>query len=77
MQIGVGGAAGDAYDQLRRYLPDSSLGPHDPTTAVELAALVLIKDKGAVPGQPLDAYTSAVAAYNGTGLAARHTRSES
>ena len=47
MQIGIGGAAGDEYDSLRHYLPDPSLGPHDPTTAVELAALVLIKDKGA------------------------------
>jgi hypothetical protein len=71
MQIGIGGQAGDAYDQLRHYLPDPSLGPHDPTTAVELAALVLIKDKGASPGQPIDAYANAVAAYNGTGPAAQ------
>jgi hypothetical protein len=70
MQIGVGGAAGDAYDQLRDQLPDPELGPHDPTTAVEFAALVLIKDKGAVPGQPIDAYAAPVAAYNGTGAAA-------
>ena len=70
MQVGVGGAAGDAYDQLRGSLPDPQLGPHDPTTAVELAALVLIKNKGAVPGQPLDAYAAPVAAYNGTGPAA-------
>src|SRR5436305_14785346 len=41
MQIGVGGAAGDEYDALRHYLPNPSLGPHDPPTAVELAALVL------------------------------------
>jgi hypothetical protein len=71
MQIGVGGRAGDAYDQLRFQLPDPTLGPHDPTTAVQLAALVLIKDKGAVPGQPIDSYASAVAAYNGTGPAAQ------
>jgi hypothetical protein len=71
MQIGVGGQAGDAYDQLRHDLPDPSLGPHDPTTAVELAALVLIKDKGAIPGQPIDAYAQAVTAYNGTGPAAQ------
>jgi hypothetical protein len=70
MQIGVGGEAGDAYDQLRRYLPDPNLGPHDPTTAVQLAALVLIKDKRARPGQPIDAYAAAIAAYNGTGAAA-------
>jgi cell wall-associated NlpC family hydrolase len=71
MEIGVGGAAGDAYDQLRHYLPDPRLGPHDPTTAVELAALVLVKDKGAAPGQPLGSYATAVAAYNGTGPAAQ------
>jgi hypothetical protein len=67
MQIGVGGAAGDEYDALRRYLSDPSLGPHDPTTAVELAALVLIKDKGAPTGQPIDAYLPYVRAYNGSG----------
>jgi hypothetical protein len=53
MQVGIGGAAGDQYDALRHFLPDPSLGPHDPTTAVELAALVVIKDKGAPTGQPL------------------------
>jgi hypothetical protein len=71
MQIGVGGGpcglAGDEYQSLRRYLPDPSLGPHDPTTAVELAALVLIKDKGAPTGQPIDAYADYVRAYNGSG----------
>src|SRR5450755_270582 len=67
MQIGVGGLAGNEYQSLRRYLPDPSLGPHDPTTAVELAALVLIKDKGAPTGQPLDAYRDYVRAYNGSG----------
>jgi hypothetical protein len=67
MQIGVGGTAGDAYDALRRSLPDPALGPHDPTTAVELAALVLIKDKGAPTGQSIDAYATYVRAYNGTG----------
>ena len=35
MQIGVGGLAGNEYQSLRRYLPDPSLGPHDPTTAVD------------------------------------------
>jgi hypothetical protein len=71
MQIGVGGgpcgSAGDEYDSLRRYLPNPALGPHDPTTAVELAALVLIKDKGAPTGQPIDAYRPYVIAYNGSG----------
>ena len=70
MQVGVGAAAGDEYDSLRRYLPDPSLGPHDPTTAVELAALVLIRDKGAPIGQPIDAYRDYARAYNGSGPAA-------
>ena len=77
MQIGIGGAAGDAYDPLRQYLPNPALGPHDPTTAVQLAALVLIKDKGAPTGQPINAYLPYAAAYNGTGPAAdrlRHPR---
>jgi hypothetical protein len=67
MQIGIGGAAGDEYDSLRRYLPNPQLGPHDPTTAVQLAALVLIKDKGAPQGAPIDAYLLYVVAYNGSG----------
>jgi len=67
MQIGIGGAAGDEYDALRHFLADPSLGPHDPTTAVELAALVLIKDKGAPTGQPIDAYLDYARAYNGAG----------
>jgi hypothetical protein len=71
MQIGVGGgpcgSAGDAYDSLRRYLPDPSLGPHDPTTAVELAALVLIKDKRAPTGESIDSYWPYVRAHNGAG----------
>jgi len=71
MQIGIGGAAGDAYDPLRRYLPNPALGPHDPTTAVELSALVLIKDKGAPTGRPIDDYLPYAAAYNGTGPAAQ------
>ena len=70
MQIGIGGAAGDEYDSLRHDLPDPSLGPHDPTTAVELAALVLIKDKGAPAGQSIAAYALYVREYNGSGPAA-------
>ena len=74
MQIGVRsgrcGSAGDEYDQLRQLLPDPSLGPHDPTTGVQLAALVLIKDKGAPTGQPIDSYRDFVRAYNGSGPAA-------
>ena len=67
MQIGVGGAAGDEYGELRAYLPNPALGPHDPLTAVQLAALVLIKHKGAPRGQPIDAYRDYVRAYNGSG----------
>jgi hypothetical protein len=51
MQIGVGGAAGGEYDTLRHDLPNPPLGPHDPLSAVTLAALVLTKDKGAPTGQ--------------------------
>jgi hypothetical protein len=67
MQIGVGGAAGDEYGALRRYLPNPALGPHDPLTSVRLAALVLIRDKGAPRHQPIDAYLPYVTAYNGAG----------
>jgi hypothetical protein len=72
MQIGVGGAAGDAYQSLVQYLPvgQQRLGPHDPATAAELAALVLIKDKGAPTGAPIDTYLPYVRAYNGSGPAA-------
>jgi hypothetical protein len=70
MAIGIGGAAGDAYDALRQYLPNPALGPHDPTTAIELAALVLTKDKGAPTGKPIDAYWRYAEAYNGSGPAA-------
>jgi len=75
MQVGIGGAAGDQYDALRHFLPDPSLGPHDPITAVELAALVLIKDKGAPTGQPIDAYRDYARAYNGSGPDSRRLRS--
>jgi hypothetical protein len=64
MQIGIGGASSDNYDRLRRFLPDPSLGPHDPTTAVQLAALYLLKSAGAPTGQPIDAYRAAILDYN-------------
>jgi hypothetical protein len=72
MQIGVGGAAGDEYQTLRRYLPaaEQGLGPHDPMAAADLAALVLIRHKGAPTGQSINAYLPYVRAYNGTGPAA-------
>jgi hypothetical protein len=69
--IGVGGgpcgSAGDEYDHLRQFLADPSLGPHDPATAVELAALILIKDESAPTGQAIDTYLPYVRAYNGSG----------
>ena len=64
MQIGIGGASSDNYDRLRRFLPDPAMGPHDPTTAVQLAALYLIKSAGAQTGQPIDAYRAAILDYN-------------
>jgi len=67
MQSESAAPPGDEYDALRHFLPDPSLGPHDPTTAVELAALVLIKDKGAPTGQPINAYRDYARAYNGAG----------
>jgi hypothetical protein len=70
MQIGIGGASGDTYQRLQPYLPNPQLGPHDPTTAVQLAALTLIKLKGAPQDAPIAAYAPSVTAYNGTGPAA-------
>jgi hypothetical protein len=64
MQIGIGGASSDNYDRLRQFLPDPALGPHDPTTAVQLAALYLLKSAGAPTGQPIDAYRAAILDYN-------------
>jgi hypothetical protein len=71
MQIGIGGAAGTEYQTLQHYLPNPQLGPHDPTTAVQLAALVLIKDKNAPQGAPIDTYLPYVTAYNGSGAQAQ------
>ena len=72
MQIGIGGAAGNEYQTLRGYLPagQQELGPHDPTVAAELAALVLIREKGAPTDQPISTYLPYVRAYNGTGPSA-------
>lgn len=70
MQIGVGGASGDTYQRLQPDLPNPQLGPHDPTTAVQLAALTLIKLKGAPENAPIAAYLPYVTAYNGVGPAA-------
>jgi hypothetical protein len=70
MQIGIGGASGNTYQRVQPYLPDPQLGPHDPTTAVQLAALTLLKLKGAPQDAPIVAYLPYVIAYNGTGPAA-------
>jgi hypothetical protein len=70
MQIGIGGASGDTYQRLQQYLPNPQLGPHDPTTAVQLAALTLLRLKGAPQDAPIPAYLPYVTAYNGTGPAA-------
>jgi hypothetical protein len=80
MQIGVTSAcprapdcAGDQYDALRRYLPAGrrGLGPHDPMTAVSLAALALIHLAGGMARRRgIDAYWGAARAYNGSGPAA-------
>jgi hypothetical protein len=70
MQIGIGGTSGNTYQRLQPYLPDPQLGPHDSTTAVQLAVLTLIKLKGAPQDAPIAAYAPYVTAYNGTGPAA-------
>ena len=70
MQIGIGGASGETYQRLQPYLSNPQLGPHDPTTAVQLAALTLLKLKGAPQDAPIAAYAPYVTAYNGTGPAA-------
>jgi hypothetical protein len=70
MQIGIGAASGDTYQHLQPYLSNPQLGPHDPTTAVQLAALTLLELKGAPRDAPIPAYLPYVTAYNGTGPAA-------
>ena len=71
MQIGIGGAAGDTFDQVKVDAnQDGSAGTHDPPDAIAMTARTLLMDKGAPKGQPIDAYRAAVAAYNGTGPAA-------
>ena len=68
MQIGVGGAAGNELSRVGVDADgDGKIGTHDPADAIAMAALVLIKDKGAPQGKPIDAYRTAVRAYNGAG----------
>jgi len=71
MQIGVGGAAGDEFSHVKTDAnADGSAGTHDPADAIAMAARVLVDDKGAPRNRPLDAYGTAVRAYNGAGPAA-------
>ncbi len=71
MQIGIGGAAGDAFSRVKVDANhDGSAGTHDPPDAVAMAARLLIESKGAPKGAPLNAYRAAVTAYNGAGPAA-------
>jgi hypothetical protein len=68
MQIGIGGAAGNEFARIGVDADgDGKIGTHDPADAVAMAARVLIKDKGAPIGKPIDAYRTAVRAYNGSG----------
>lgn len=68
MQIGIGGAAGNSFGPRGVDADgDDKTGAHDPADAVATAAVILLKDKGAKPGQPIDAYRTAVRAYNGSG----------
>lgn len=68
MQIGVGGAAGDEFSRVKvDFDGDGKIGTHDPADAIAMAAIVLIKDKGAPQGKGIDAYRTAVRAYNGSG----------
>lgn len=68
MQIGVGGAAGDEFSRVKvDFDGDAKIGTHDPADAIAMAAVVLIKDKGAPQGKGIDAYRTAVRAYNGSG----------
>jgi hypothetical protein len=71
MQIGTGGAAGDEFDQVKVDANgDGSAGTHDPADAIAMAARVLLDNKEAPRNVSLDAYRSAVRAYNGAGPAA-------
>jgi hypothetical protein len=71
MQIGIGGAAGNIF-AVRGVDGDGDgrVGAHSPADAIATAAVILIKDKGAPVDAPIDAYRTAVRAYNGTGPAA-------
>jgi hypothetical protein len=68
MQIGIGGAAGNSFGPRGvDFDGDGKTGAHDPADAIATAAVILIKDKGAPVGKPIDAYRTAVRAYNGSG----------
>src|SRR3954468_500411 len=71
MQIGIGGAAGCAFCTIAvDESGDGRAGTHDPVDAVAMAARLLREQKGAPKGHPINAYRSAVRAYNGSGPAA-------
>jgi len=68
MQIGIGGAAGNSFGPRGvDFDSDGKTGAHNPADAIATAAIILIKDKGAPQGKPIDAYRDAVRAYNGAG----------
>jgi hypothetical protein len=68
MQIGIGGAAGNIWAVRKTDGGgDGKTGAHDPADAIATAAVILLKDKGAQPGKPIDDYRAAARAYNGAG----------
>jgi hypothetical protein len=68
-----GSAAPPATNTTRcaNTCPSPSSARNDPTTAVQLAALLLIKDKNAPRGAPINSYLPHVVAYNGSGAQAQ------
>lgn len=68
MQIGIGGAAGNIWAVRKTDGGgDGKTGAHDPADAIATAAIILIRDKGAPQGKPIEAYRTAARAYNGAG----------
>jgi hypothetical protein len=66
MQIGIGGAAGCMFCAVRvDGGGDGRIGTHDPADSVAMAARTLLEHKSARKNRPVDAYRSAVRAYNG------------
>jgi hypothetical protein len=68
MQLGIGGAAGCMFCAVKvDGGGDGRIGAHDPADAIAMAARTLLEHKGAQKNRPVEAYRSAVRAYNGTG----------